>query len=207
MGIRIIIADDYPAIRRILCDMLESHPDIKIIGEVGNGKDAIECCLELSPDIAIVDVNMPVMNGIEAAIQIASQLPQVKVLALSGDPDPNYVRGMLEAGASGYVLKDYIFEELVNAVRKIVKGGTHLSAKIKHEIISAFCDSIEHLTGTEEVVLHGLAEEKYICDIALDLHLSPKMVYETSQGLLDKTVESDIRALAAYIIREGTDCI
>ena len=207
MDIRVIIADDHPSIRRILRDMLESHPDMKIIGEAGNGKDAIERCLSLMPDVAIVDVHMPGLNGIEVARQIVSQLPRVKVLALSADPDLHYVRRMLTAGASGYVLKDFILEELVNAVRKIAKGGTYLSAKIKHEIISAFCDSIEHLTGIEEAVLHGLAEGKCVCDVALDLHLSPKMVYETSQGLLDKTVVSDVRDLAEYIIREGTDCI
>jgi len=207
MGIRIIIADDYPTIRRALRRLLESHADIKVVSEAQDGKDAIERCLELMPDIAIVDVHMPGLNGIEAAHQIVSQLQQVKVLALSGDPDPYYVRGMLTAGASGYVLKDFIFEELVNAVRKIVKGGTYLSVKIKREIFSAFCDSIEHLTSIEEVVLHGLAEGKCICDIASDLHLSPKMVYETSQGLVNKNAVSDVRDLAAYIIREGTNCI
>ena len=207
MSIRVTIADDHSAIRRILRDMIESQPDMKIIGEAGNGKDAIKRCLSLTPDIAIVDVHMPVLNGIEAARQIASQLPQVKVLALSGDPDPHYVRGMLKAGASGYVLKDFIFEELANAVRKIVKGGTYLSTKIKREIFSAFRDSIEHLAGVEEVVLRGLAEGKCICDIASDLHLSPKMVYETSQSLVDKAVVSNVRDLAEYIIREGTNCI
>ena len=207
MGIRVIVADDYPVIRRVLCDMLESHPDIKIIGDAGNGKDAIDRCLSLTPDVAIVDVHMPDLNGIEVTRQIVSQLPRVKVLALSGDPDLQYVRGMLTAGASGYVLKDFILEELVSAVRTIDKSGTYLSAKIKHEIISDFCDSIEHLTGLEEAVLHGLAEGKCICDIALDLQLSPKMVYETSQSLVDKAVVSNVSDLAEYVIREGTNCI
>ena len=207
MCISVIIADDYPAIRRALRHLLESHADIEVVGQAKDGKDAIECCLELTPDIAIVDVNMPVINSIEAARQIVSQLPQVKVLALSADPYPHYVRGMLKAGASGYVLKDFIFEELVNAVRRIVKGGTYLSATIKREIFSAFCDSIEILTDIEKVVLHGLTEGKCICDIASDLHLSPKMVYETSQGMVNKNTVSGIRDLAAYIIHEETDCI
>jgi DNA-binding NarL/FixJ family response regulator len=113
MGIRVIIADDYPGIRRVLRDLLKSHSDIKIIGEAKDGKDAVECCLELMPDVAILDVHMPGLNGIEAALQIVRQLPRVKVLALSGYPDLNYVRRMLTAGASGYVLKDFMLEELV----------------------------------------------------------------------------------------------
>jgi len=206
MCISVIIADDCTMIRQALRRLLESHADIEVVGQAKDGKDAIERCLELTPDIAIVDVNMPAMNGIEATRQIASQLPQVKVLALSGDPDLHYVRGMLKAGASGYIVKDFICEELVNAVRTIANGGTYLSIEIKCEIISAFYDSIEHLTGTEEALLHKLYEGKHIRDIALYLHLSPKKVYETYQGLLEKTALSEVMDLAAYIIRKEADC-
>jgi DNA-binding NarL/FixJ family response regulator len=207
MNIRVTIADDHSEIRRILRNVIESQPDMKIIGEAGNGKDAVERCLSLVPDIAIVDVHMPDLNGIEAARQIASQLPQVKILALSGDPDPHYIKGMLMAGASGYVLKDCIFDELVNAIRKIVKGETHLSATIKREIFSAFCDSIEHLTDIEEAVLHGLAEGKCISDIASDLHLDPEMVYETSHAMVKNYAASEVGDLAEYIIREEANFI
>lgn len=207
MGIRIIIADDYPAIRRILCDMLESHHDMKIIGQAGNGKDAIELCLSLIPDIAIVDVHMPGLNGIEVVRQTVPKLPRVKVLALSGDTDLCNVRKILRTGASGYILKNYILEDLVYAVRTIAKGGIYLSSKIKCELLSAFSDSIKHLTYIEKIVLHGLSESKCISDIALDLHLAPKMVYDITQDLVGKSVMSDIRDLAKYIIPEGTDCI
>jgi DNA-binding NarL/FixJ family response regulator len=205
MGIRVIIADDYPGIRRVLSDLIEGHPDMKIVGEAKDGKDAIECCLGLVPDIAIVDVHMPGLNGIEAAHQIVRQLPRVKVLALSGDPDLRYVRRMLTAGASGYVLKDFMLEELVDAVRTIAKGGTYLSSKIKREIIAALCDGTESPSGIEEEVLRGLAEGKCICDIALDLNIIPKKVYETRQSIADKIVVSDVVDLAGYIIRDGTD--
>lgn len=207
MSIRVTIADDHSAIRRIIRERIDSQPDMKTIGEDGNGKDAVERCLSLKPDIAIVDVNMPCLNGIEATRQIVSQLPQVKVLALSGDSYPYYVRGMLKAGASGYILKDFISEELTNAVRKIVKGGTYFSSAIKREIFSSLRDSIEHLTGIEEAILNSLAEGKGICEIASDIHLNPKKVYATSQGLVDKNTASDVRDLAGYIIREGTNCI
>ena len=207
MGIRIIIADDYPAIRRILCDEMESHPDMEIIGEAENGKDAIECCLSLMPDIALIDVHMPEMNGIEATHQIVSQLPQVKVLAFSGNSDLQYVRAMLKAGASGFVAKDFLPEELVKAIRIIAKGGTYLSVKIKCEIISALYDSIEHLTDTEEALLYKLYEGKHIRDIASYLRLSPKKACETFHGLLEKTAESNIKDLVGYVIREGKDCL
>lgn len=207
MGIRIIIADDNPAVRRSICDMLKKHHEVKIIGEAGNGKETVERCLSLRPDIVTIDVHMPDLNGIEATRQIISQHPQVKVLALSGDSDLHYVRGMLAAGASGYVLKHFILEELVNAFQTIAEGRIYLSNKIKHEIISALWDSIQHLTYIEKVVLYGLSEGKCISDIALDLHLAPKLVYDISQDLIGKSVMSDIRDLAKYIILEGIDCI
>lgn len=128
------------------------------------------------------------------------------MLALSGDPDLRYVRRMLTAGASGYVLKDFMLEELVDAVRAIAKGGTYLSSKIKREIIAAFCSGAERPTGIEEAVLRDLVEGKCICDIALDLNIGPKKVYETRQSIADKIVVSDIGDLAGYIIRNGTDC-
>lgn len=180
---------------------------MKIIGEAKDGIGAIECCLGLMPDVAIVDVHMPGLNGIEAARQIVRQLPRVKVLALSGDPDLRYVRRMLTAGASGYVLKDFMLEELIDAVRTIAKGGTYLSSKIKREIIAAFCSGAERPTGIEEAVLRELVEGKCICDIALDLNIGPKKVYETRQSIADKIVVSDVRDLAGYIIRDGTDCV
>lgn len=207
MSIRVFIADDNPAVRRSLCDMLKRHQEVKIIGEAGNGKDAVERCLNLTPDILTIDVHMPDLNGIEATRQIISQNPQVKVLALSGDSDLYYVRGMLAAGASGYVPKYFLSEELVNAFQTIAGGRIYLSTKIRYEIISALSDSIVNLTYIEEVLLHGLSEGKCLSDIALDLHLAPKVVYDISQDLIGKSVMSDIRDLAKYIILEGIDCI
>ncbi|MHC4558308.1 MAG: response regulator [Planctomycetota bacterium] len=200
MGIRVIIADDYPMIRRALCGLLESHTDIEIVGEAKDGKDAIERCLELLPDIAIVDVHMPGLNGIEATRQIVRQSPSIKVIAASSVPDQHYVMGMLTAGASGYVLKDFVSEELLDAVRTTFKGGTFLSAKIKRDVIVTLCEGTESLTKREEAVFRGLAEGRCMDEVAQDLHLEPNIANEIRRIIEHKIARSDVRDLAMYII-------
>jgi len=184
MGIRVVIADDYPMIRRSLCRFLESCAGIEVVGQAEHGKAAIECCLEVRPDIAIVDLNMPVMNGIEATHQITQQGHRVKVVAASAEPDLLSVTQMLTAGASGYVLKDYIVEELVNAVHTVVKGGTFLSAEIIRETIAALREAGESLTGREEAMFRGLAEGRCIDEVARDLCLESNTFREMRQNIV-----------------------
>jgi DNA-binding NarL/FixJ family response regulator len=137
--------------------------------------------LQLTPDVAIVDVNMPVMSGTAATLQIAQQCPRVRVVALSTNRDLRSVMGMYAAGASAYVLKDFIFEELVEAVQITLKGGNFISAKITQDIIMALRCSTEPLTRREEQVLCGLAEGKCIDRVAQDMHLDRNIAPEISQ--------------------------
>jgi len=211
MGIRVIIADDYPMIRRVVCDLLASHSDIEVVGQAKNGKEAIECCLELKPDIAVVDVNMPVLNGIEATCEIVQQRPHVKVVAASASRDLYSVIGMLAAGASAYVLKDFLREELVDAIRTTANGRTLISARLKQDIISARLKEdiiaalgcvAEPLTRKEEQILIGLAEGKRIDEIARDLHLHPNTAHEIRRIIERKITGSYLGDIAMYIIRD-----
>ncbi len=130
MPIRILIVDDHKIIRDGLRTLIERQPDLQIVGETDNGRAAVEMAVELSPDIVVMDVIMPVMTGIDATREIVSHTSQVKVIGLSMHSDKWYISGMLEAGASGYLLKDSVSEELVEAIRAVVNGGIYLSSKI-----------------------------------------------------------------------------
>jgi DNA-binding NarL/FixJ family response regulator len=200
MGIRVIIADDHPMIRQGLRCLLEKCADVEIVGEAENGKDAIECCLKLMPDVAIVDVNMPIMNGIDATRQITQQRQRVKVVAASAESDLHSVTQMLTAGASGYVLKDHVFEELVNAVRTAVKGGTFLSAKIIRETIVALRATAEPLTRREEAMFRGLAEGRYTDEVALDLRLELNTAKEMRRIIECKLAMSNVGDLAMCLL-------
>ena len=205
MGTRIIIADDHPSVRRCLRRLLETQSDIKVVGEGENGEEAVERCRELSPHVALVDVHMPGLDGIGATRRIVRQFPRVKVLAVSADRDWHGVRGMLVAGASGYVLKDRVHEELTDAIYTIVKGGAYIGAKIKDDIIAGLCRGAEALTREERAVLRGLTEGKCLDDIALDLHLDCKKSPQIRRSLVDRIAASDLADLVMHILRGRTE--
>jgi two-component system response regulator NreC len=130
MPIKILIVDDHKIIRDGLSALINKQPDLTIVGETDNGRTAVELAVELSPDVIIMDVIMPVMTGIDATREIIAQAPGVKVIGLSMHSDKWYISGMLEAGASGYLLKDNISEELIEAIRTVVNGGIYLSSRL-----------------------------------------------------------------------------
>ena len=130
MTIRVIIADDRAALRAVVRSVLAENPEIEVVGEAENGLEAVALIEELAPDIAILDVAMPIMTGIEAAGRLAESGCDTKVLALSMHTDASYVRGMMNAGSRGYVLKDCAAEELLPAVHAVLGGNTYLSAEI-----------------------------------------------------------------------------
>ena len=144
MGTRILLADDQRMIRLILRCMLEKQPDIEVVGEAENGQKALELVRELLPEIVIMDISMPKLNGADATRQIKRQFPQVKIIALSTHSSSFYVAEILRAGASGYVLKECIFDELVEAIERVSQGSTYLSSKIKDLKVS---DYVKPLAG------------------------------------------------------------
>ena len=127
MGIRILLADDHQMVRDGLRALIEQQPDMELIAEAPDGRSAVELSLRLSPDVVIMDVGLPDLNGVEATRKILAEQPGVKVIGLSMHSDWRYVSGMLEAGAVGYVLKEGAFEELASAVRTVADEGTYLS--------------------------------------------------------------------------------
>lgn len=129
MNTTVLIADDAQDVRRALKRLLDATPNMEVIGEAGDGLEAVERSLRLGPDVVIMDVVMPVMNGVNATRRIVDQNPSIKVLALSMHSDKRFVTEMLEAGASGYLLKDYISEELTLAIQSIVAGKQYLCAE------------------------------------------------------------------------------
>jgi DNA-binding NarL/FixJ family response regulator len=207
VSIRILIADDYLMIRRRLRVVLESQLDVEVIAGVSDGRAAVRCCQELMPDVVLMDVSMPRLNGIEATRQIVHLAAQIKVLAVSAHSNLRTVRGMLSAGASGYVLKNRVFEELVDAVRAVVAGHTYLSATVRRGIVTTW---IEHLTESgqsladeERAVLKGLHSGKCSDTLASDLCAGPGVVKQICNEILSRTGEPDLKLLVRHVIPDG----
>ncbi|MBM4137752.1 MAG: response regulator transcription factor [Nitrospira sp.] len=211
MSIRIILADDHKIVREGLRVLIEKQQDMEVIAEAGDGRTTVQLVKKLTPDIVIMDVAMPDMNGIEATRQIVAMATGVKVIALSMHSDRRFVAEMLKAGASGYLLKDCAFEELINAVRSVVKDRTYLSPDIADIILKDYT----HLLSKEELsvfsilsvrereVLQLLSEGKATREIASLLNISVKTVETYRQQIMDKLDIRSIAELTKYAIREG----
>ena len=211
MSIRIIIVDDHGIIRQGLCSLLESQPDIEVIGQAKDGHNAIELVREMQPDIVITDVTMPKLNGMDATRQITRLFPKVKVIGLSGHTDNSFVTGMLKAGASAYVLKHCLFDELLEAIQVVSRGGRYLSPEVTKEIVSNYVrllsesnDSpLEILPEREREVLQLIAEGKSTKQIALDLHVSVKAIESNRRKIMQKLNSNSIAELVKCAIIGG----
>lgn len=195
MSIRIAIVDDHPYLRKTLRLLLERNPDMEVVGEAANGEEAVRCCRERMPDLVTVDVHMPVMDGPEATRQIRSQFPSIKALAISSDSQELFVKRMLEAGASGYVLKDFLYEELTLAVRAIARGGAFLGRSVAEELLPALHDVEIPLAEGELAVLRCLVQGKDKNQIGQHLALTPESLERTLRSARDKAAGSAIGEL------------
>src|SRR5215467_8458676 len=159
--IRILLADDHAVVRQGFKMILEAQPDMEIVGEAGNGREAVELAGQLRPDVVVMDVAMPELNGIEAARRLVDTMPHAKVLALSMHKDSVYVREILRAGARGYLLKDSVAADLVAAVRSIAMGESWLSPAVSNAVLDDYrrhvTNPIDLLTSREREVLQMLA--------------------------------------------------
>jgi DNA-binding NarL/FixJ family response regulator len=133
MAIKVLLADDHKIVRDGLRSLLEKEDELRVVGEASNGQIAVELCRELSPDIVVMDIGMPVMNGIEATERIIADHPASKVVGLSMHSDRRFVSSMLEAGASGYLLKDCAFDQLIDAIHAVLDGQIYLGPGITSE--------------------------------------------------------------------------
>jgi len=211
MSIRIVLADDHQIIRDGLRHLLKTQKDMEVLAEAEDGRSAVQLVGKIKPDVVILDVAMPDLNGIEAARQISSQYPNVRIVALSMHSDRRFVAEMLKAGASGYLLKDSAFEELAQAVRTVVAGKMYLSPQITGGIIEDYVLRLPNgrdsaasvLTPREREVLQLVAEGKSTKQIAGHLNVSVKTVETHRRQLMEKLDLHSVAELTKFAVREG----
>ncbi len=204
---RILLADDHTVVRQGFKMILSAHPDLEVVGEAGNGREAVERAAELKPDVVVMDVSMPELNGIEATRRIAEASPRTRVLALSMHKDAVYVREILRAGARGYLLKDSIESDLVAAVRAVGRGDGYLSPSVSDAVLSDYrkhvSDPIDLLTSREREVLQMIAEGKTNKEIATLLNLSVYTVEAHRGRVMEKLNLHSTGELVRFAVRNG----
>lgn len=205
--IRIVLADDHAMVRQGFRLILAAQPDMEITGEAGNGREAVELVEKLHPDVVVMDVAMPELNGIEATRRLAASAPRSRVLALSMHKDSVYVREILRAGARGYLLKDSIDSDLVNAVRAVARGDGYLSPGVSDAVLTDYrrhvTDPLDLLTSREREILQLIAEGKTNKEIAVLLNLSVYTVEAHRGRVMEKLNLHSTGELVRFAVRNG----
>jgi DNA-binding NarL/FixJ family response regulator len=187
--------------------ILGAHPDLEIVGEAGNGREAVELAGTLRPDVVVMDVAMPELNGIEATRRLTSENPHIRVVALSMHKDSVYVREILRAGARGYLLKDSVADDLVAAIRAVAGGEGYLSPAISNAVLDDYrkhvTNPIDLLSSREREVLQMLAEGKTNKEIAVTLNLSVYTVDAHRGRIMEKLNVHSINELVRFAVRNG----
>jgi two-component system response regulator NreC len=216
MSIRVLIADDHKIMLAGLRSLLEKQTDLQVIAEAENGRKAVQLAQETKPDIVVMDVSMPDLNGIEATTQIIESVPDTRVIALSMHSDKRFVLGMLQAGAAGYLLKDCASQELANAIHQVAGGKKYLSPEITGVVIDDFLLGASpgealtvssQLSAREREVLQLIAEGWSTKQIAAHLYVSVKTIETHRRQIMKKLDLHTIADLTKYAIREGLTSI
>jgi DNA-binding NarL/FixJ family response regulator len=207
MEIRIVLADDHKILRDGLRNVIEKVSHLKVVGEADDGREALKLCSKLKPDIVIMDVSMPGMNGIEATRQIILENPECRVIALSMHSDKTFVKGMFKAGAFGYMLKDADSGELIKAIKSVSANQKFVCSKISvvilNELINNSQDEEIGLSPREKEILQLIAEGKSSKEIGEVLFLSSKTVDVHRKNIMDKLELHTLPELTKYAIRCG----
>jgi DNA-binding NarL/FixJ family response regulator len=211
MSVGVLLVDDHAIIREGLRSLLEKQPDMEVLADTDEGRKAVELVREMSPDVVIMDVTMAGLNGIEATRLITAEFPEVKVIALSIHSQRRFIADMLSAGAAGYILKECLFDELVQAIQAVAVGGRYLSPRIADVVVedyvkrlSTTADSpLAALTGRERVVLQLVAEGKSTKEIAVELHVSTKTIEANRRQIMEKLDVHSVAELTKCAVREG----
>jgi len=211
MCTKILLADDHEITRDGLKALIENQPGMKVVGEAENGRKAVELARKFKPDVIIMDISMPDLNGIDATRQILSEEPDIKVIALSMYSDRRYITGMLKAGVSAYLLKNCAFDELVRAITCVKNNQTYMSHRIADTVVKEYKDYLtnsetspfESLTDREREVLQLIAEGVKTNNIAERLHVSVKTISTHRQQIMKKLNLYSVAELTLFALREG----
>jgi two-component system response regulator NreC len=205
--IRILLADDHTVVRQGFRAILEQQPDMQIVGEAGNGREVMSLAQETTPDVIVMDVAMPELNGMEATRRLSTSLPNTRVLALSMHKDSVYVREMLKAGARGYLLKDSVDQDLLEAVRAIARGGAYISPAVQPALMSPYriqgSTPLDLLTSREREVLQLIAEGKTNKEVAAVLNISVFTVDAHRGRIMEKLNVHNVNELVRFAVRNG----
>jgi DNA-binding NarL/FixJ family response regulator len=205
--IRILLADDHSMVRQGFRRILEAQQDIEIVGEASDGREAVALVEQLKPDVVVMDVAMPGLNGIEATRRISEVSPRTRVLALSMHKDGVYVREILRAGARGYLLKDAFDADLIAAVRAVARGEGYIAPAVADSVLADYrqqvSDPIDLLTSREREVLQLIAEGKTNKEIAAHLNLSVYTVDAHRGRIMEKLNLHSTGELVRFALRKG----
>ena len=210
--LRILLADDHIVMRTGLRALLERQPNLEVVGESENGRETVELVASLGPDVVVMDVAMPVLNGIEATKTIVTQRPATAVVILSMHADESYVMRALKAGARGYLLKDSAAADLISAIQAVSQNKSFFSPKVSHILAEDYVrvlkqkgavDSYDLLTSRERKILQLLAEGKANKEVATALNISPYTVETHRRHILEKLNLHNPAELILYAVRKG----
>ncbi len=210
MATKVLIADDHQLFREGLVNLISSAPDIDVIAEAKDGKEATEQARKMKPDVVLIDIGMPQMNGIEATRIIKKENPKMKVIAVSMHSDRQFVKGVLEAGADGYLLKNCTYRQLIDAIQSVISGKKYLSDDITEMVIQGYLEPDEanpdgqsDLSEREMEVLKLYAEGKSTREISEKLFISVKTVGTHKQHIFEKLGLKSNADMVKYAIKEG----
>ena len=208
----ILLADDHSILRAGLRSILDSQPEFEVVAEVDNGKDALQTAIALKPSLLLTDLSMPKTNGTECVREVKKRAPEVKILVLTMHAGEEHIHAALNAGADGYILKDDSHDELINAIKNVLSGKTHLSPSICTNVVNGYLSSSESdkpmasweiLTHREREVIKLIAEGYRSKDIAEYLTISIKTVEKHRSNLMKKLDLHSISSLTNYAIQNG----
>lgn len=211
MKIKILLVDDHKILRDGICSIVKGCPDMEVIGEAADGITALSLVEKLSPDVVIMDISMPDLNGIDATRRIITDHPKIKIIALSMHHEKQFVSEIFKAGASGYLLKDCAFDELEHAVRIVMDGKTYINPQIANLVIESLVNQPQAtsqkiftlLTDREREVLQHIAEGQSTKEIASKLNVSAKTIESHRRQVMSKLNMRNVAELTKYAIREG----
>ena len=205
--ITILIADDHTILRQGLVKLLEGEPELKVVGEADNGREAVEKVETLKPHVVLMDIAMPMLNGIEATRQIRKLPLETKIIILSMHSHDRYIRELLSLGASGYLLKSSTGDDIVKAIRASLKGETYLSPSISHKVVES-CISVkrkthreelfDRLTNREREVLQLTAEDRSTKEISKILFVSPSTIKTHQSNIMEKLKMNGISQMIEF---------